>query len=563
MKRLVMALMTVCSVTVFAMPTRTELSKAQPLVVELMAPATEAFKNASAKDKAAAAVKVGDVSSEFAKSAETEAAKFLLLKGAVSFYARGEAYDKAADAVVELQRSVKDVTPSLIADITGGAAGKISEAKAPRLYEMFRRAKLQVRATEEAKTLASKLRKMKSDALQRRYAEALAISGDWKSAYREFLKLSDGAMKNVVEAEANGKAKNAETGGFWWEYKPAMEDAEDIFKEHAAEFYRKALAAGEITGLKKNIVEQRISGFGGIAANGSLVDTVTAVEKISSEPASSPSSNKTWQENGNTAWLALPNGEKLEFAKCPAGNGPVIYCWNDEHMAKGGHKFFNAKVSRPYWIMKRPLCGKDLKGLAFAGALQGEDGEFIERARDNVDCFCESLTAVVRDSLPCGYVVRLPSIVEYQYAFTEGGKAKTHPYDCLTRYGYWDKEAKPWYAEIGIPAEGGQSRANGWGISHWALHEQVLDRVLDDNGKFNDKHQLVLSLNKPAAEADTLWWGEVAGGADIDHNGQVIASTCLGGHLITGGTKGTKPGVSRLVVGPDLVGEWKSRRTKK
>ena len=263
MKRLVVAVVVVsCLMRAWAMPTRAELTKAQPLVVELMAPAMETYKTAGAQEKTAAAVKVGDTSSEFAKAAETEAARFLLLKGAVNFYTRGEAYDKAADAVAALQTTVKDVTPAVIAEITGKATSKISETKAPRLFALYRSAKLQVRAVSEAKTLAQKLKKVKSDALQRRYAEALAVSGDWKKAYGEFAKLSDAKLKAVVEAEAKGKAKNAESGEFWWGYEPEMEDAADFFKTHAAAFYRQALAAGEITGLKKNIVEQRIKDYG-------------------------------------------------------------------------------------------------------------------------------------------------------------------------------------------------------------------------------------------------------------------------------------------------------------
>ena len=116
MKRLVVAVVVVsCLMRAWAMPTRAELTKAQPLVVELMAPAMETYKTAGAQEKTAAAVKVGDTSSEFAKAAETEAARFLLLKGAVNFYTRGEAYDKAADAVAALQTTVKDVTPAVLA----------------------------------------------------------------------------------------------------------------------------------------------------------------------------------------------------------------------------------------------------------------------------------------------------------------------------------------------------------------------------------------------------------------------------------------------------------------
>ena len=265
MKNAFVVAVALCAAGALAMPTKDELTKAQPLVAELMAPAMADFKAAGTKDKAAGAVKVADTSVGFAEAAETEAAKFLLLKGAVNFYTRGEAYDKAADAVADLQAKVKDVPSEVIAEITGKATGKISETKAPRLFALYRMAKLQVRAASEAKALALKLKKVKSDALQRRYAEALAGAGDWKAAYGEFAKLSDAKLVSVVDAETKGKAKNAESGEFWWAYKPDLDGMDEIFKSHAAGFYRKALAAGEIAGLKKNIVEQRIGEYGDAA----------------------------------------------------------------------------------------------------------------------------------------------------------------------------------------------------------------------------------------------------------------------------------------------------------
>ena len=153
MKNAFVVAVALCAAGALAMPTKDELTKAQPLVAELMAPVMADFKAAGTKDKAAAAVKVADTSVGFAEAAETEAAKFLLLKGAVNFYTRGEAYDKAADAVADLQAKVKDVPSEVIAEITGKATGKISETKAPRLFALYRMAKLQVRAASEARAV--------------------------------------------------------------------------------------------------------------------------------------------------------------------------------------------------------------------------------------------------------------------------------------------------------------------------------------------------------------------------------------------------------------------------
>lgn len=260
MKRLVVvAMVATGAACALAMPTKEELEKAQPLVVELMAPAMAKFKSAEAKDKAAAAVTVGDASTGFAKSAETEAAKFLFLKGAVDFYVRGGEYEKAADAVATVQSAIKDVPSEVIAEIAGKAAQRVSEMNAPQLFVRYRVAKRQVCAAGEAKALAEKLQTEKSDALQRKYAEALAVSGDWKSAYAAFAKVEDAKLKEVCTNVAAAVDRNAEAGEFWWSYKPANEDAEDVFKAHAAAFYLLALADGEVTGIKKKLLRQRIA----------------------------------------------------------------------------------------------------------------------------------------------------------------------------------------------------------------------------------------------------------------------------------------------------------------
>ena len=260
-KLTILAAAAMCTANALAMPTKAELTKAQKLVAELMAPETAEFNAAGKKEKPAAALKVAEASSAFAKAAETEAARFLLYKGAVSYYVRGGEYEKAADALAALQASVKAVPAEVVIEIAGKATGKISKIKAPKLFAIYRSAKQRMSAAEEAKTLAAKLKKTPTQALQRRYAEALAVSGNWKQAYVEFGKMQSAPIREAVAAEAAGKAKNVAAGEFWWEYEPVMEDVEDFFKAHAAVFYRRALVAGEITGLKKNLIERRIADF--------------------------------------------------------------------------------------------------------------------------------------------------------------------------------------------------------------------------------------------------------------------------------------------------------------
>ena len=253
---LVMAMMAVCSAVALAMPTQQQLKKAQPLVAELMTPIMDDFK---AKKKTAA--EVADAAVKYAAEAETEAAKFMLYRSSIPYFVRGEAYDKAADAVELMKANVKDVPASVIEEIISKATVRANKEKAPRLFELYQQAKTQASAEQDVKELR---KKPASTANKRKLAEALATAGDWQEALKVFASLTDQAAK-MAKGEQDGSAKSAELGEFWWAYKPTYEDAEDTFKIHAAFHYRKALAAGEITGLKKNIVEQRIKEFGDAA----------------------------------------------------------------------------------------------------------------------------------------------------------------------------------------------------------------------------------------------------------------------------------------------------------
>ena len=257
MKRLALGTMVACAATALAMPTKQEISKAQPFVAELMAPIMDDFK---AKKKTAA--EVAEAAVAYAAEAKTEPAKFMLYRSSVPYYVRGEAYDKAAEAIDLLKGNVKDVPAEVILEILVKASVDDLKERAPRLYAMYRQAKRQVSAENDVKGLR---KKPASPANRRKLAEALATAGNWSEALKEFASLRDDTAQ-MAKKEQDGSAANAELGEFWWTYAPTYKNAEDTFKLHAAYYYRKALAADEITGLKKNIVEQRIKEYGAVSA---------------------------------------------------------------------------------------------------------------------------------------------------------------------------------------------------------------------------------------------------------------------------------------------------------
>ena len=306
MKRLVAVGMMACAVTTLAMPTKVELTKAQPIVNELMKPLVDDFK---AKRKSAK--EVAQSAESFAKEAETEAAKFLLLRGAVSYYSRSADYDKAADAVALLQSEVKDIPPETVAEIISRATSRISAKNAPRLYSQYRLAKALVKAKKDMPRLEAALKKRPLNfAARREYAELLALTGDWKGALAQFAELK-GKEASMAKAELAGKAKQGELGDFWWDYKAQSEDVADAIKAQAVAYYRAGLVANEITGLKKALAEQRIEEAGSSATS---VADVAADENSNQPPPGCKFITK-----GNEATMVFPNGVTIEFAKCPAG----------------------------------------------------------------------------------------------------------------------------------------------------------------------------------------------------------------------------------------------------
>ena len=421
------------TVQALAMPTRAELSKAQLLVNELMAPALEEYK--SSADKTAGAMTVGDRASSFAAEAETESAKFLLLKGAVNYYVRGEAYDKAADCIATMQSDISNLTPDAIVEIVGKATSRISESKAPRLMAYYRAAKLQIRARKELPILEKKLKRVTSEQLQRQYAEALAISGNWKAAYDAFAKSQDKDFVRIVDAEAQGAAMDGQSAELWWNYKPEFDGAENFFRTHAIAFYQKALAKGEISGLKKSIVERRIA---------QINKEAEAVNVAGATPAAGPGqSNAAVVTSDKSIKVKIKDDIELEFVLCPAGTF-TMGATEDADPINGNRFTTNpdnigykheVTITRPFWMSKYPITVKQF------GAFCPINDEFIKRngrqgepnvpaclCINDVEAYCKWLNRRFVSSLPRKCIFRLPTDAEWEYAFYANCTDEDDPY---------------------------------------------------------------------------------------------------------------------------------------
>ena len=474
------------TVQALAMPTRAELSKAQPLVNELMSTALDEYKSAS--DKTAAAVKVGDESCAFASEAETEAVKFLLLKGAVNYYVRGEAYDKAADCIDTMQAGISNLTPDVVVEIVGKATSKTSESKAPRLIAYYRAAKLQIRAKKELPVLERKLKRVKSEQLQRQYAEALAISGNWKAAYDAFAKVLDKNLAQIAKAESKGAAANEQAAELWWNYAPEFDGAGDFFKVHAVEFYQKAIEKGEISGLKKNIVERRIAQFSKEAAtpaNGGATPAASGKAPSNALYCIVDLSAGSTASKYPIKWLAVPpaggfNTDEYKTTKL------VLRRIEPGKFKMGGK--YEVTLTKPYYIGIFETTQKQYKQVTGSNRSRfNDDGRRpVERISWNTirgdsttynwpnSANVDPSSFMGKMQTCTGLNFDLPTEAQWEYACRAGSDGEFGGTGRIDDMGWYKDNSG------GRPHPAGQKQANAWGI--YDMHGNVGEWCLDWKG---------------------------------------------------------------------------------
>lgn len=120
-----------------SMPTGDQLRRAEPALAALMADSMLALKSGEKSF-----VEVADRAVLLARDGtHNEPLRFLLYKGAMTFYVLAERYDTAADVIDEMNRQIGEIHPWVVMEIIASAAAQVAEARAPRLYEQYRKAK--------------------------------------------------------------------------------------------------------------------------------------------------------------------------------------------------------------------------------------------------------------------------------------------------------------------------------------------------------------------------------------------------------------------------------------
>ena len=201
-------------------------------------------------------------------------------------------------------------------------------------------------------------------------------------------------------------------------------------------------------------------------------------------------------------WINLGSDAEFEFVACPAGSF-TMGCDGDRASPAFRHK---VNLPRPFWIAKFQTTKRLYSTFRRVRSLTKEEklygGMDIPHgglSRKDMDDFCAFLTMCNKDRLPEGYVFRLPTDAEWEYALNANCVDSADPY---VRFKKGDTSVAEeisvsWSAVNGLrethglkpidPRRNGQGtvfavgtrRPNAWGI-HDMLgngQEYVLDTV--------------------------------------------------------------------------------------
>ena len=222
-----------------AFPSRTELDKAEKLVNEIMSTDVAAFK---AKSKTAA--DVASAALGYANEAQSDAARFLLLKGAFVFQVRAADYDGAKATVGRIRAEISGVPDKVVADMLSSALRRVPRKHCGQLFELLQRTQNRVRYAQGLQTLAQKAKATPADkALRRQMGELHALLGDWGKAIESFA-AGDGKFAAMAQWEQKypetgiTELTTAKVADFWWEAGGGDAERTRAYRAHAAYWYR-------------------------------------------------------------------------------------------------------------------------------------------------------------------------------------------------------------------------------------------------------------------------------------------------------------------------------------
>lgn len=399
MRWYVCAIVAIVAQLTWAMPTKDEIKRVEPLMNELMSAYVKGY-----TAKRTSANEVGDAAFHFVKEAQDEAEKYVLLKGAIHYYSIARNFDKVADTLEAICAQISDVPPDEVEAIASKALARAGNARALRLRNIQRVASEQAKAMIDISACNKELRKNPDDTTAMRgLANAYVRFGDWPRALKVYSKLGIEAAIYECNPEDVKEYNALKAADYWWgcsTKNPAP------YRAHAAELYRRAVNEGLVTGLMKTIVENRIAEA---ESSGGAMPILSSSGTV---PASVP-------RNGECRKLMLPGGVKMEMIYVAPGSFMM-----GSPKSEAGHENDETQhrvtLTRGYWLGKYEVTQRQWECVMGDNPSRFQsDNRPVENVSWND---CQRFIAKVDDLTRCqfGGEARLPTEAEWEYACRAG-----------------------------------------------------------------------------------------------------------------------------------------------
>ena len=360
-RRIVLLVAAVVSTALCAMPTQEELSKAGPLIQELMRDDLTAIRNGKKTRE-----QVGDTAVALAREAQSPAEKYLLLTAAFDHYMRGGSYDKANSSLADLRSAIPDWKHSDEYALIEKSLRVLATGKGGPVRERYMALKeRQQYAAKLKKALAQAKAKPADKKLQLQVAAYYAVLEYWPQAIDAFIAGSNPACAAAAKLEKESAAPGQIADAWWSASDVNPEFLSVAIRAHAADLYKKAIAANALAGLQKVAAEKRIA----------------EAESAATESVSEP--------------IAASYGAK----KNPYVTKGLVAMWDGEWNAGLGKH--DAKASK--W---KDLVGKSDCDPVGTPKFSGNSVELDGNSCWNINPSPELLKAVLNPSMTCEVVLK-------------------------------------------------------------------------------------------------------------------------------------------------------------